>query len=80
MEQEPAAYSFDYPLVINGCKLLTIFQRVFKELIKIHLQELANPSRFKGALVMETINSSFCENNKKFGLVTKKKRSNKEKT
>ena len=78
MEQEPAAYSFDYPLVINGCKLLTIFQRVFKELIKIHLQELTNPSRFNGALVMETINSSFCEN-KKFGLVTKKKRSNKEK-
>ena len=36
--------------IINGCKLLTILQRVFTELNKVHVQELANQSRFNGAL------------------------------
>lgn len=70
----------DIVFIINGCKLSTMFQP-----IKVaHIQELANQPLFNGALVIEMINSSFCERNRKFdmwqwkfGCVTKEKRSNK---
>ena len=40
--------------IISGSKLLAIFQRVFKEAIKIvHLKELANQARSNGALVIK---------------------------
>ena len=50
----------DIVFIINGCKLLTIFQRVFKEPIKVvHLQELAKQPRFNGVVETEMISNSF---------------------
>ena len=67
-----------FVFVINGSNLLTIFQRVFKEPVKVvHLQKLTNQGRLNGALVMGKINSFLCKNNTKFGRIPKKKRSNK---
>ena len=60
---------------INSCKLLTLFERVFKEPIKVvHHQKLANQWRFNDALVIEKIINSFCESIKKFGGVVWQKR------
>ena len=56
--------------IINGCQLLTSFQRVFKEPVKVfHLQILAN--QLRAALVVEIINNSFCKSSNKFGCVIK---------
>lgn len=58
--------------IINGCKLLAIFPRVFKQLPKVvQIQKIDNQSRFNGALVIEMINNSLCESNKKYGYVSK---------
>ena len=51
---------------INGCKLLTLLERVFKETIKVvHHQKLVNQRSFNGALVIGKINNSFFESIKK---------------
>ena len=50
----------------NGCKLLTIFHKFFKEPVKVVLvQKVTNQSGLNGGLVIELINNSFCESNKK---------------
>ena len=60
--------------IINGCELLAIFHRLFKEPVKIdHLQKFVNQSRFNKALVIEIINTFFSESNKKFSRVLKRK-------
>ena len=52
----------DIVFIINGCKLSTMFQP-----IKVaHIHELTNQPLFNDALVIEVINSSFCERNRKF--------------
>ena len=61
---------------INGCNLLTIFQRAFKKTVEVvHTQKLAVQPRFNAVLVIEMINNFFfSESNKEIDYLTKQKR------